>query len=185
MVVTILFLLITVTFLSRSQYYDFQALSGQPWLPFTQPTQLWLNTISLIVASLALQFAVIFSKKMQMNTSLVFVSLAAIFSCLFIIGQLLVWQKLTNTGYFINSNPANSYFYLYTGLHALHLFGGFFALVRVLAVFIRCTDPKHFSKNLSLCAFYWHYLLLVWILLFLLLTATADTYKTIALICGF
>jgi len=185
MVITILFLLITVTFLTRSQYYDFQALAGQPWLPFTQPKQLWLNTASLIVASLTLQLAVMYSKKMKVDVSLIFVSFATVFSCLFIIGQLLVWQKLTNTGYFIDSNPANSYFYLYTGLHGLHLFGGIFALVRVLAVFFRRTDPKRFSKNLSLCAVYWHYLLLVWILLFLLLTATEDTYKTIALICGF
>ena len=34
-IVSVLFFLFIITFLSRSQYPDFQALAGQPWQPFT------------------------------------------------------------------------------------------------------------------------------------------------------
>ena len=52
-VVTVLFFLFTITFLARSQYPDFQALAGQPWQPFTDPSRLWFNTTLLALSSLS------------------------------------------------------------------------------------------------------------------------------------
>jgi cytochrome c oxidase subunit 3 len=43
---------------------------------------------------------------------------------LFLLGQLMAWQQLNASGYFLASNPANSFFYLLTALHGLHLLGG-------------------------------------------------------------
>ena len=42
----------------------------------------------------------------------------------FLVGQLLAWQQLSAAGYFVASNPANSFFYLITAAHGLHLMGG-------------------------------------------------------------
>jgi len=36
-----------------------------------------------------------------------------------------------------------------------------------------------------LCALYWHFLLLVWVLLFALLSSSPGTYAAIAEFCGF
>ena len=49
---------------------------------------------------------------------------AGAFAILFIVGQLITWDNLQNAGYFLTSNPANSFYYLMTGLHAIHLLGG-------------------------------------------------------------
>ena len=46
-IVSVLFFLFIITFLSRSQYPDFEALAGSPGNPFTDPTRLWLNTVLL------------------------------------------------------------------------------------------------------------------------------------------
>ena len=54
-IVSVLFFLFIITFLSRSQYPDFEALAGAPWQPFTDPSRLWFNTALLACASLAMQ----------------------------------------------------------------------------------------------------------------------------------
>jgi cytochrome c oxidase subunit 3 len=182
-VVTMVFTLITVTFLARTQYPDFIALAGAPSLPFTKPLALWFNSGLLVIACLSLHLAMIKTNKNSTMTLVAFAS-GGLFSCLFLIGQVLVWTELTNRGFAINLNPANSYFFLLTGLHALHLLGGFVALIRVMLQFYHHHDIKNLKASLRFCAIYWHYLLLVWLLLFALLTASSETYKTIALLWG-
>lgn len=188
-VVCVVFFLFSVTYLSRSQYPDFQALAGDPWLPLTQPSQLWINTGALLLASLCLHLcAYTFSALQQAKQSLMFTTcliLAFIFSIAFVLGQYQVWQQLSQQGFLINSNPANSYFYLLTGMHGLHLIGGILALIRLVYRYGWRKTEKALKQNLTLCAWYWHYLLLLWLFLFALLTAAPSTYKTIAAFCGF
>ena len=45
-------------------------------------------------------------------------------------GQLVAWRDLAASGYLVTGNPANSFFYLLTGLHGLHILGGLVALAR-------------------------------------------------------
>lgn len=184
-IVTLLFFLITITFLSRSQYPDFHALAGEPWLPFTKPIQLWVNTVCLLLASISLQVAVTSAKNKKIKHTEIAILLTSFCSVCFVFGQIMVWQRLNQGGFYIYSDPANSYFYLYTGLHGLHILGGLVSLAIVSYQFFQERNLIKIRKNLSLCAIYWHYLLLIWLFLFALLTATPDTYKTIALICGF
>ena len=184
-VVSVIFFLFIITFLERSQYSDFNALSGEPWLPFTQPTGLWLNSIILLLSSVALQVSVYSSRKSQMNVTLVGITLGALFAMLFILGQLWVWQQLLDQGYFMSSNPANSYFYLLTTIHGLHLVGGLFALAKVTLRFWQGVSLEKMSESIELCATYWHYLFVLWMLLFGLLASDPDTYQAIAAMCGF
>ncbi|WP_281560725.1 cytochrome c oxidase subunit 3 [Thalassomonas sp. RHCl1] len=192
-VVSVLFFLFTITYLSRSQYPDFQALAGEPWLPLTNSLQLWLNTGFLLLASIFLQLSAKDVNKAlnsggearEVNVLLIYLVLAVIFSIAFVFGQYLVWQQLSRQGFLIYSNPANSYFYVLTAVHGIHLFGGLLALVRVLVHFYRKSELALLRRSLGLCAFYWHYLFLLWLFLFALLTASPDTYNTIAAFCGF
>jgi cytochrome c oxidase subunit 3 len=179
-VVSVLFSLFIVTFLARSQFPDFESLAGQAWQPFTNATQLWINTGILVAASIAIQVALICAKRNAIAAANAALIVAVIFTTAFLFAQLLVWQQLTNLGYLVASNPANSYFYLFTAIHGLHLVGGLLVLVRII---FRSKNSLVIST--SLCASYWHYLLVVWLLLFALLTSTPATYKTLAALCGF
>lgn len=184
-VVTVLFVLFTITFLSRSQANDFQALSGEPWLPFTDASQLWINTTILLFAGVCMQLAVFFLKKEQINRFILLISCGCLLSCLFIFGQINVWQQLYYAGFALTENPANSYFYLLTGIHGLHIIGGVLALSYVVFQFWLKNNKKRLLDNLTLCTVYWHYLFVVWLFLFALLTGNTATYKSIALFCGF
>jgi len=184
-VVGIIFFLFTVTFLARTQYPDFQALAGEPWQPFTDASQLWLNTGALFLASVVMHWSMKLSEQKNMNGVIIGLVAASLFTALFLIGQISVWKQLHALGYFINTNPANSYFYLFTCVHGLHLLGGLFAFAKVIIPFSSSRSFENLSKGLSLCKTYWHFLFLIWLLLFALLTSSSETYNTIAVLCGF
>lgn len=184
-VVSVLFFLIIVTFLSRSQLGDFQALAGEPWQPFTNPTQLWLNTLVLLASSICIQLAAHGAGSKRSLTAVCATGAALLFAALFLIGQFVVWRQLVELGYYVSRNPANSYFYLFTGVHGAHLLGGLVALGIVSARVLRGGAIETLHSGLSLCATYWHFLFALWLLLFALLTSTPETYATIARLCGF
>jgi cytochrome c oxidase subunit 3 len=98
---------------------------------------------------------------------------------IFLVGQLLAWQQLKVAGYFVASNPANSFFYLITAVHGLHLMGGLVALGRTTAKVWRGAKMIQVRLSVELCAIYWHFLLLVWLVLLGLLTGWTDNFVDI------
>ena len=45
----------------------------------------------------------------------------------------MAWHELGRRGFYISASPSNSFFYVLTGVHAIHLFGGVVALLYALA----------------------------------------------------
>jgi cytochrome c oxidase subunit 3 len=58
---------------------------------------------------------------------------------------------------------------MFTGVHALHLLGGLWFLLRALRTAITAPGDEALPLRVSLCTTYWHFLLGVWLLLFYLL----------------
>lgn len=182
-VVSSLFLLFLVAFIMRSQIPDWQPLT-EPMAPLAQTGSLWLNSLLLIAASIGLQWARMAARRGQGKTTVVAFALGGALAIAFLAGQVWVWQQFAAQGYLIASNPANSFFYLLTGLHALHLLGGLIAWARTLSKLLLREPLQALSASVELCAIYWHYLLALWLLLFALLTSTPQTYEAIAAFCG-
>lgn len=183
-VISVFFILFFVTFIERSQYEDFRALAGEPWQPFTDSWRLWVNTAVLLVASLAMHLAVRSVRGEQATRLLGALSVGACAALLFLVLQASVWQFLARLGYGLGENSANSYYFILTGLHALHLAGGLVALGRVFIGFFRGRPIAELKTTIESCAIYWHYLFLLWLVLFFLLTRTPEAYATIAALCG-
>jgi cytochrome c oxidase subunit 3 len=184
-VVTVIFFLFILTFLSRSTYPDFEALAGQPWQPLSDPWQLWVNTGALALSSIAMQLAVFASRKDKFNSTVFAMATGGFFALLFLLGQLWVWQDLMSLGYYIATNPANSYFYLFTTMHGLHLIGGLVALGIVITRLWQGASSEDTAASMALCAKYWHFLFAIWLVLFGLMASSPDTYATLAKLCGF
>lgn len=182
--ISIFFLLFFITFITRSQFEDFRALAGEPWQPFTDSLRLWINTAVLLVASIAMQMAVRAVRSGDEKQLGWMLALGAFMAMLFIILQISVWQYLLNLGYGVAANPANSYFYMLTGLHALHLGGGLIALSKAFTALGRGGEIGQQKILIEACASYWHYLFALWLVLFFMLTRTPETYAFIAAACG-
>jgi|TARA_B110000014_G_C19840281_1_gene435611 cytochrome c oxidase subunit 3 len=163
---TIFFCLFIVTYSDRLVYPD--------WQKMPEPLMLWLNTFILFISSTVFLNAQIAAKKNQFEIVKKRLIVIGFLALAFLIGQLLVWLQFINLGYYVSSNPANAYFYVFTALHGLHLLGGLiYWLIAIKKVWtpnnIVIAKAKH---TVELCAIYWHFLLAVWIVLFGLMLFT-------------
>jgi cytochrome c oxidase subunit 3 len=145
---------------------------GQDWRPMPEPALLWINTAVLLASSIAWEIArraVPHRDWERMRRMALF---GAGLGLLFLAGQLLLWQQYQAAGYFLAANPANAFFYLLTGVHGLHLVGGVMACARAVGQLGDRDEERRGARNIELCAIYWHFLLLIWILLAALLIST-------------
>ncbi|MGB8839498.1 MAG: cytochrome c oxidase subunit 3 [Aliidongia sp.] len=148
-------------------------------IPLPAPNILWLNTGALILSSVALQSAQIAAKRGEIGAVRAGLCAAAFFALAFLAGQFLAWRQLAAAGFYLASNPASSFFYLITGVHGLHLAGGIVALGRTTNRAWRGGDSAAIRSSVGLCAVYWHFLLLLWMVLFALLTSGGEDFLTI------
>ena len=160
-VVTVLFTLILVAYIDRMVLPN--------WRPLAEPGLLWLNTALLILSSVAMQWARINARRDRMDGVKYGLSIGGGLTVAFLVGQLLAWRQLVEAGYFASSSLANAFFYLLTALHGLHILGGLVAWWRSAAKLWRGAEVVDLRLGVELCAVYWHYLLLVWLILFTLL----------------
>lgn len=142
------------------------------WTPLPEPDVLWINTGLLVLSSVSLQWARQSAKHGRDASLKRGLYLAGALSVTFIFGQLFAWQQLVEDGYFLSSNPANSFFYLFTALHGLHLLGGLVAWIRAAFRVWSGVEAAKVSISVELCAVYWHFLLIVWLVLFGLMLST-------------
>ena len=102
-------------------------MSMADWRALPVPKLLWFNTGVLVLSSLALQWAHMAARHNDLEGVIVGLLAGGVSALVFLVGQLLAWQQLRVAGYFVASNPANSFFYLITAVHGLHLAGGLVA----------------------------------------------------------
>jgi cytochrome c oxidase subunit 3 len=174
-VVAVLFFLLVTAYGTRMAYEDFR--------PSPQLGLLWANTLVLILSSVALQWAQYSVRRGQMDAMRVGLLVAGAFTVVFLFGQLLAWRQLATMVYFEVTNPAIAFFYLITGLHGLHLLGGLVAWGRTVAKVWGDFDVAKVRQSVELCTVYWHFLLLVWLVLFGLLF-TGNNLDVLLKLCG-
>lgn len=149
------------------------------WRALPVPKLLWFNTAVLALSSVALQWAHLAARRNDMDGVILGLLAGGAAAVIFLAGQLLAWRQLIVAGYFMASNPANSFFYLLTAVHGLHLTGGLAALGKTTAKVWRSTRVTEAQLSVELCTIYWHFLLLVWLVLLGLLTGWTDDFVNI------
>lgn len=157
----------------------FMRMASPDWLAPPAPRVLWLNTAFLIASSIALQLAEMAADRGEQERAKTALLAGGAFALAFLAGQLWAWRELAALGFFAAENPANAFFYLLTGAHALHLIGGLAALGRTAGMAWNEGDTESFRASLNLCAIYWHFLLLIWFLLFAMLAGWANDFGVI------
>ena len=142
------------------------------WRPLAEPTLLWANTVVLILASIVYHWTRNAAVKGNISQVKPGLTIAGALTVLFLIGQVVAWRQLNAAGYYINTNPANGFFYLLTAVHGLHMLGGLWVWAQSTTKVWAGADSKSVRLSIELCTVYWHFLLLVWIVLFGMLLST-------------
>lgn len=162
-VATSLFALFVSAYAMRINYLD--------WTPLPEPRLLTWNTVTLIVASIAMQWAVISARRGAVEGIRTGLVVGGGLAAVFLIGQLIVWKQLADAGHHLNDSAATGFFYLLTAVHGLHVLGGLVAWVRAFARLGGQAPPQKVRLGVELCAIYWHFLLAIWLVLFAVLAS--------------
>ena len=170
-VVGSLFALLVSAYFMRSGYADWQSMRI--------PQLLWVNTGALILSSVALHTAQWAVYRRNMDNVRFLLLAAGFFGIAFLVGQLWAWRELSGSGFLLASNPSNSFFYLITGLHGLHMVGGVAGLGWTADRAWRGVEADKLRLGVEMCTMYWHFLLAVWLVLFSLLTGLAEEFGEI------
>ncbi len=142
------------------------------WQPMPEPPLLWINTAILVANSVVWEAARRSAHRGARERMQLMTMAGGVLGLVFLAGQLLLWRQYQAAGYYLAANPANAFFYLLTAVHGLHLAGGLFACARTVGQIGEHTNDTRAFRNVGLCAIYWHFLLLVWVLLAGLLVTT-------------
>jgi cytochrome c oxidase subunit 3 len=164
---------VTVTFSALAVVFVLRSRVPMNWRHIILPPILWLDTAVLIGSSITYEVGhrrLIgddqrgFFRWMMLTTAL---------GLLFLLGQLLAWWQILAAGQLVASNPHSSFFFLFSGMHGIHIIVG---LAGLFALLYRTREPAsgpRWQMNTRVLAnavaLFWHYLDGLWIVLFALL----------------
>lgn len=154
----------------------FMRMASTDWWSTPMPRILWLNTAILGLGSLLLHAARVTAERHHDEASRTALIAALASGLAFLVGQVAAWRELTGAGYLLAGNPANSFFYMITGMHGLHILGGLFAVARVILSTRGGPLGAKAVLSITLCATYWHFMLAVWLVLFALFSGWANDF---------
>lgn len=100
-----------------------------------------------------------------------FLLFTALGGAIFVGCQAFEWTHLIHRGLHINGNPwgaslFGTTFFLITGFHGLHVTGGVIYLLAMIGVVSRRPDPAASYNMVEITGLYWHFVDLVWIMVF-------------------
>ncbi|MEQ1883535.1 MAG: cytochrome c oxidase subunit 3 [Bryobacteraceae bacterium] len=140
--------------------YIFRAQSQDHWEPIALPPILWWSTALILASSVTFEVGRRYFRRGERPTAFRLLTLTTAMGCGFIACQVTAWRDLVAQGAYMIENPHSALFYIFTGLHALHLVGGIAGLFYVLL------KPVRRRETVDITAYYWHFLGLLWVMLY-------------------
>ena len=164
---------VAMMFTALTSAYIVRASTSNDWRPLGMPRLLWLSTALIILSSVTFEVARRTLRRRNVSAYQRWLLLTVLLGLGFLATQLLSWRQLSAQGIYLASNPHSSFFYVLTGTHGIHLLGGILGLDFVLLRSWRKSfDERGTAKRQAVVdavALYWHFMLGLWIYLFLLL----------------
>ncbi|MFX1512556.1 MAG: heme-copper oxidase subunit III [Promethearchaeota archaeon] len=128
-----------------------------------------VNTFILIISSFTMVKAVDFIRKNNSKMLTAFLGLTILFGATFLSIQVIEYLALFGEGHTPDINLFWSTFYLQTGFHGAHVFVGLLLLSFITLKAIRGGYTLENHIGVELVGIYWHFVDLVWIILFTLI----------------
>jgi cytochrome c oxidase subunit III len=164
---------VAMMFTALTSAYIVRASTSNDWRPLATPRLLWLSTALIILSSFTFEIARRTLRSGNTSAYQRWLLLTVLLGLGFLATQLLAWRQLRLQGIYLSSNPHSAFFYVLTGAHGLHLLGGILGLdFLLLRSWRKRIDESGAAKRQAVVdavALYWHFMLGLWLYLFLLL----------------
>ena len=128
-------------------------------------------TFLLICSSVTMVKALEWLGKGDRAQAIKFLLATALGGAIFVSLQAYEWTHLIHGGLHINGNPwgaslFGTTFFLVTGFHGLHVTGGVIYLLVIARYVMNRPNPATTYNAVEICGLYWHFVDLVWIMVF-------------------
>jgi cytochrome c oxidase subunit 3 len=164
---------IVMLFTALASAYIVRSASANDWVPLQMPKVLWLSTAAILISSVTIEVSRRSLKRQSEARYGLWLTITTALGVVFVTSQFLAWRQLARQGVYMASNPHSSFFYLFTGAHAIHVLGGLGALAYLLLRTCRKGETVQGELKrvgaVDAATIYWHFLDGLWICLFLLL----------------
>lgn len=134
------------------------------------PQAFIFSTITIVASSLTLHMAYSAAKIGNVGKQKILLLVTIVLGVVFFALQVHAWKVLTGQGvYFINNNASQSFIYIFTGLHLLHIIVGVFVLFRAFSGTVKGIPQDDNVFRMDLATVFWHFLDLLWIYIYVFL----------------
>jgi cytochrome c oxidase subunit III len=152
--------------------------SATDWHHIVLPRILWFNTLALVASSVALEIArrhvadFMRGRAVDRSQATLWLNATMLLGLIFVGGQYMAWLQLRAQGLYVPTNPNSSFFYLFTGVHVVHVVGGLGGLTRVMLKFRHASADNRQAlrrSTVDATSYYWHFMGALWIYLLCIL----------------
>lgn len=128
------------------------------------------STVIIIISSLTMHLAYLSGKRLEFGKQKLYTVLTIVLGIAFFFSQYGAWAVLTDAGaYFVNYNASQSFIYVFTGAHLLHIFAGIVMLIYSLVGKMRNIPQVRNLFRLEVTSIFWHFIDILWIYLYVFL----------------
>ncbi len=132
-------------------------------IPFTSISSfvLLMSSVSMVLALAAIQRA-------DIRGARIWLLCTALLGITFLAGQAFEFTEFHNQGLSLSSNLFGTTFFVLTGFHGAHVSVGVLVLLSLFVMSLRGRLGPEKSLNVELAGLYWHFVDIVWIVIFAL-----------------
>ena len=132
-------------------------------IPFTSVSafQLLMSSVTMVLALSAIQRGNVHAMRLWLLAT-------AFLGLLFVAGQAYEFTTFYHEGLHLDTNLFGTTFFVLTGFHGAHVTIGILILLSLFAVSLRGRIQQKDSLNVELAGLYWHFVDIVWIVIFTL-----------------
>jgi heme/copper-type cytochrome/quinol oxidase subunit 3 len=138
------------------------------------PDQLWdipftsASSFVLLMSSLTMVLAVSAAARANLRNAKLWLSVTALLGALFVAGQVYEFTVFYREGLGFTTSLFSSSFYTLTGFHGVHVSVGIIMLLSLVVMLNKQKVTGDKSETIELVGLYWHFVDIVWILIFTL-----------------
>ncbi|WP_345954957.1 cytochrome c oxidase subunit 3 [Mucilaginibacter sp. PAMB04168] len=135
------------------------------------PIEFLYSTIVIVLSSITMFVASRAAKRLQFKTQQTFLWMTLFLGLAFLGLQVYAWYVLAFVMkvFFVNPNASQSFIYVFSSMHLLHILGGLVLIIISLVSTYRKTPQVINLFRMEMSSIFWHFLDIIWIYLYVFL----------------
>lgn len=129
------------------------------------------STAVIVLSSITMHLAYTAGKSLQFRKQNLYLAITALLGLAFFVFQFQAWGVLFNRGIAFSGNPnaSQSFIYVFTASHLLHIAVGIVLLLRALTGKLTNVSTVRNTFRLEVTSIFWHFIDILWIYLYVFL----------------